>query len=201
MNYLYAAAESLLDLLDQAGWKSCLIGGLANLRWGEPRQTKDVDLSVATGWNREAELSDLLLSKYRLRIGDRDLALRTRVLLLCSADDVPLDVALGAIPFELDSIERSTPWRVQDKYRLRTCSAEDSIVHKVFAGRDRDWMDVEGVVRRQGSRLDLGLIRRELPPLLELKEAMDNLARFERIMVAARKPFRHLDPDKSEEGR
>lgn len=195
MNYLYAAAESLLDLLDQAGWKSCLIGGLANLRWGEPRQTKDVDLSVATGWNREEELADLLLSKYRLRIGDRDLALRARVLLLCSADDVPLDVALGAIPFELACIERSTPWLVLERYRLRTCSAEDLIVHKVFAGRDRDWLDVEGVVRRQGAGLNLDLIRRELPPLLELKDAADHLARFERLVAGLRIPFRHLPPE------
>lgn len=194
MNYLYAAAENLLDLLDQSGWKSCLIGGLANLRWGEPRQTKDVDLSVAAGWDREAELTDLLLNKYQLRIGNRALALRTRVLSLSSPDGVPLDVALGAIPFELASIGRSTPWRVQGKYRLRTCSAEDLIVHKVFAGRDRDWIDVKGVVHRQGGRLDLALIRRELPPLLELKGAMDNLGRFERIITASRKPFLHLDP-------
>lgn len=194
MNYLYAAAENLLNLLDQHGWASCLIGGLANLRWGEPRQTKDVDLSVATGWTREEQLVDLLLGKYRFRIGDRGLALRTRVLLLSSPDGVPLDVALGAIPFELASIQRATPWCVLDTYRLRTCSAEDLIVHKVFAGRDRDWMDVEGVVRRQGSRLDLSLIRQELPPLLELKEATDNLAHFERIVSESRKPFRHLDP-------
>lgn len=194
MNYLYAAAENLLDLLDQHGWASCLIGGLANLRWGEPRQTKDVDLSVATGWDREGQLVDLLEGPYRFRIGDRALALRTRVLLLSTPDGVPLDVALGAIPYELSSIRRATSWRVLDAYRLRTCSAEDLIVHKVFAGRDRDWMDVEGVVRRQGARLDLSLIRRELPPLLELKDAMDNLARFERIVVESQRPFRHLDP-------
>ncbi|HAB17861.1 MAG TPA: hypothetical protein PLX89_00100 [Verrucomicrobiota bacterium] len=199
MNYLYAAAESLLGLLDQKGWKSCIIGGLANLRWGEPRQTNDVDLSVATGWDREEELADLLLSQYRLRLGDRNLALRTRVLLLSNREDVPLDVALGAIPFELNCIGRSSPWRVQDKYRLRTCSAEDLIVHKVFAGRDRDWSDVGGVIRRQGAQLDLELIRRELPPLLELKEAMGNLDRFERMVVDSRKPFRHLGPDPAEE--
>jgi len=61
MNYLYAAAENLIALLDHQGWASCLIGGLANLRWSEPRQTKDVDLSVAAEWNREEPLVDLLL--------------------------------------------------------------------------------------------------------------------------------------------
>jgi len=198
MNYLYSAAESLLEFFHQNGWKSCLIGGLANLRWGEPRQTKDVDVSLAAGWGREDEIVDLLLTRYRFRMGERRVALRTRVLLLTTVDEVPLDVALGAIPFELESIERSSPWRVLDQFNLRTCSAEDLLVHKVFAGRDRDWMDIEGVVRRQGNRLDLDHIRREVRPLLELKDAISNLDRFERIVQAARKPFRHLDSSASE---
>lgn len=194
MNRLYAAAEDLLALFQENGWKACLIGGLANLRWGEPRLTKDVDVSLAAGWGREEEIADLLLSRYRLRLGSRDLALRTRVFLLSTPEEVPVDVALGAIPFELASIERSTEWTVLDRYRLRTCSAEDLIVHKVFAGRDRDWTDVRGIIYRQGARLDFDSIRRELPPLLELKEARENLARFERIVADSQKPFHHFDP-------
>jgi hypothetical protein len=61
---------------------------------------------------------------------------------------------------------------------LRTCCAEDLVVHKAFAGRSRDWGDAEGVLTRQHGKLNLPLIRRELQPLLELKgqpEAMDQL--------------------------
>ena len=68
-----------------------------------------------------------------------------------------------------------------DALILRTCSAEDLIVHKVFASRDRDWLDVEGVLLVQGERLDLKLVRYELNPLLELKEQMESLDRFERL--------------------
>jgi hypothetical protein len=52
------------------------------------------------------------------------------------------------------------------------------IIHKVFAGRDKDWGDVESVLIRQRIKLDLSLVRQELKPLLELKgqpEAMDKL--------------------------
>ncbi|HSM51812.1 MAG TPA: hypothetical protein VLA75_10450, partial [Thermoanaerobaculia bacterium] len=48
--------------------------------------------------------------------------------------------------------------------------AEDLIVFKAFAGRERDWLDIEGIVTRLGPRLDEGLVWRELLPLLELKE-------------------------------
>lgn len=47
--------------------------------------------------------------------------------------------------------------------------AEDLLVHKGFAGREKDWLDVEGIVLRQRSRLDIGLVEAELHPLLDLK--------------------------------
>ncbi len=45
-----------------------------------------------------------LLARFRPRRGDaRELALQTRVLLLEAHNDTPLDVALGAVPFEVNS--------------------------------------------------------------------------------------------------
>jgi len=38
---------------------------------------------------------------------------------------------------------------------LTTCSAEDLVVHKVFAGRGLDWGDVERVLIRQHGKLNL----------------------------------------------
>ncbi|MEX0777594.1 MAG: hypothetical protein WD042_17960 [Phycisphaeraceae bacterium] len=53
---------------------------------------------------------------------------------------------------------------------MRTCSAEDLIVFKAFADRDRDWLDVKGVLIRQQGKLNFEQIERELAPLVELKE-------------------------------
>jgi hypothetical protein len=90
--------------------------------------------------------------------------------LLRNSDGVPLDVALGALPFETRSVHRSSVWPVPGVDPLGTCGAEDLVVHKVFAGRDRDWADVRGIVDRQGARLDWELIESEPRLLLELKE-------------------------------
>ena len=38
------------------------------------------------------------------------------------------------------------------------------------AARDKDWADVTGILERQGSRLDLRLVREELQPLAEAKQ-------------------------------
>lgn len=53
---------------------------------------------------------------------------------------------------------------------LLTCSAEDLIVHKAFADRPQDWLDIDGVVARQGAALNRQQIWFELEPLVELKE-------------------------------
>ena len=41
---------------------------------------------------------------------------------------------------------------------------------KAFANRDKDWLDVDGVILRQAGQLDVPLIWQELDPLVELKE-------------------------------
>ncbi len=92
------------------------------------------------------------------------------MLLLRSEQDVGIDIVLGGLPFEARVIERSTPWSLGNARTLRTCSAEDLLVMKVFAARDKDWADVTSILERQGKKLDLGLIRTELHPLLEAKE-------------------------------
>jgi hypothetical protein len=179
MNPIFAAALELQEFLTAHRWRFCIIGGVALQRWGEPRLTQDVDLTLLTGFGTEAPYVDALLGRFRPRGDDaRAFALANRVLLLQSAAGIPLDIALGAMPFEERAVERATPYSVAPDVRLITCGAEDLIVFKVFAGRPQDWLDVEGIALRQGSQLNRGMIVSELTPLLVLKEdteAMDRL--------------------------
>jgi hypothetical protein len=164
-------------------WRFCFIGAIAVQRWGEPRLTQDVDLTVLSGFGPEAEFVDALLAAYRARIPDgREFALQHRVLLLEAPSGVPIDVSLGGIPFEERVIERSSAWDLGLAEPLATCSAEDLVVLKAFAGRDKDWLDVEGIVVRQGDRLKTAQVLRELEPLLELKEDVLSLARLQAIL-------------------
>lgn len=175
MNPLFATAEQVQRFCDEADWRFCFIGGLAVQRWGEPRLTRDVDLTLLTGFGGEDLFVDRLLERFESRVDDpQDFARRTRVLLLRSEDGVPIDIALGALPFEERSVERSSAWDVAGSRPLRTCGVEDLVVYKVFAGRDRDWADVRGILARQGPTLNAELIIAELSPLLDLKE--DELA-------------------------
>jgi Nucleotidyl transferase AbiEii toxin, Type IV TA system len=183
MNPLLEAADEVAGVCRKRSLRYCFIGGLAVLRWGEPRLTRDIDLTVIASFGAEEPVIDTLLDELAARVGQaREFALRHRTLLLRATNGIPVDVALGALPFEERAADRASPWQVLPGVQLLTCSAEDLVVHKVFAGRDRDWLDVEGIAARQGSELDRGLIDSELGPLLELKEATANLARLHAIL-------------------
>lgn len=185
MNPLFAAAAEIEEVCSSQGWRFCFIGGLAVLRWGEPRLTRDVDLTIVTAYGAEAPVVDDLLGRFAPRIEDaRAFALQNRVLLLMAGNDVPIDVALGALDFESRAVRRASPWSVGE-VALRTCSAEDLVVHKTFAGRDRDWLDIEGIIARQGETLDGELVRQELIPLLELKRSTGDLDRLHALLEAA----------------
>lgn len=149
----------------------CFIGGIAIQRWGEPRVTKDVDLTVFSGFKNEEKLIDLLCSKFPMRESNaKEFALANRVLLLKSPMGPGIDISLGGLPYEELLINRSSDFLFAPTITLRTCSAEDLIILKAFAARGRDWNDVETVIIRQKNQLDWIHIETYLAQLLELKE-------------------------------
>ncbi len=87
------AAAELQELCNKEQWKFCFIGGLALQRWGEPRETIDVDLTLLTGFGSEEKYIQTLLAAFNPRVDNAaDFALRNRVLLLRAASGVGLDM-------------------------------------------------------------------------------------------------------------
>jgi hypothetical protein len=129
-------------------------------------KTRDVDITLLTGLGGEESFVDPLLGQYRPRVADaRRFALAHRVVLVETASRIPIDISLAGLPFEARVIDRSSPFDVEAQTSLTTCSAEDLVVLKAFAGRIQDWLIV-----RQGRRFDRPLILAEPRPLLDLRE-------------------------------
>ena len=171
MNRIFSAALEIQEFCLQKKWRFCFIGAIAVQRWGEPRLTLDVDLTIVTGFGSEESYIDPLLERFPSRIPHgRRFALKNRVLLLKGGGDIPIDVALGAMPFEERAVDRASAFPIGSDISLTTCSAEDLVVFKAFASRDKDWLDIEGIVLRQAGKLDERLIWQELHPLVDLKQ-------------------------------
>lgn len=180
MTEVLRAAEALQSFCHARGWRFCFIGGIALLRWGEPRETIDADLTLLTGFGGEEPYVRELLGQFESRVPDgMEFALSNRVLLLRSASGVGLDVALGGLPFEESAVYRATTFEYLPKLSLITCTAEDLIVMKAFAARPKDWLDVEGIIVRQEGHLDWHYVDQYLRPLVELKDAPEILKELE----------------------
>ena len=181
MNQVIRAAADLQEFCQTGHWRFCFIGGLAVQRWGEPRETVDVDLTLLTGFGGEDTYVSALLGRFEPRVDDAAAFARVnRVLLLRARSGVGLDIALGGLPFEELAVQRSSVFTFPIDVPLRTCSAEDLVVLKAFADRPKDWVDVEGVIMRQSDTMDWSYIYAQLAPLVELKEAPEILEQLER---------------------
>lgn len=178
MTPVLSAAAEIQTFCQDEGWSFCLVGGLAVLRWGKPRTTQDVDLTLLTGFGAEESFVDKLLSHFESRRDDaKEFALRNRVLLLVTASGIGIDVALGGFPFEELAVRRATPFEFEPGLSLVTASAEDLVVMKAFAGRPMDWGDLQGILRAQ-PKLNWTYVVEQLAPLCELKDSPETVDRL-----------------------
>ncbi|HLC15109.1 MAG TPA: nucleotidyl transferase AbiEii/AbiGii toxin family protein [Thermodesulfovibrionia bacterium] len=183
MNGLFEAGLEVQQFMEHRKWAFCFIGAVAVLRWGQARMTMDIDLSLFADYGKETGYIDPLLSNFESRISNPvEFALKNRVLLLRASNKVSVDISLAALPFERRMIERSTLFQFAPDCPLLICSAEDLIVQKAFADRAKDWLDLEGIILRQGRALDVPYILESLEPLCMIKEAPEILDKLHRIL-------------------
>ena len=175
-------ALDLQNFCDGRGWNPCFIGGIAVQRWGQARVTRDVNITLPTGFGQEDSFIEPLLAQYAPRnAGAADFARRARVPLLRSPSGIGIDISLGALPFERLVVQRATPFEFAPGLDLRICSAEDLLVMKLFASREIDIRDAEGIAVRHDKTLDWGYIEDRLTPLAEAKEEPEILDHPTRI--------------------
>lgn len=180
---LFRAAQEIADFFKSQRWDYVFIGGLAVMRWGELRTTIDVDVTLLTRYQHEEECIVKILTQFTSRISDaKSFAIQHRVLLLKAKNGVAIDLTLAGLPFEEHMSERSSLYPFTEEYVIRTCSAEDLIVLKAFANREKDWLDIESIIICQKENLDYDTILSELIPLCEAKENLEIVDRLKKLI-------------------
>jgi Nucleotidyl transferase AbiEii toxin, Type IV TA system len=179
--------------LKKIGFDHFFIGGFAALRWGRPRQTQDLDLSIFLELGDEMKVIRKLLKQYQPRAKDSaQIAREGRVLTLVGPQKVPLDVGLASTEFERGALSRTSMWTLDTKTAVPTCSAEDLIIYKAFADRPIDWIDIRNVLMVNHGNLDWELIDDTLPELLELKEDLAPLRKLQKLKTEVRASLKQM---------
>lgn len=139
--------ESAL-LLKTAGIPYIVVGGQAVLLYGEPRFTRDIDITLGLDTDQRFRVMEAFkMSGFTPRPKDVDkFILETSVLPMEHLESgIRLDLIFSFSPFERTAIDRAHFIEL-DGVPIAFASVEDLIILKIFAGRSRDMEDVKTIV-------------------------------------------------------
>jgi hypothetical protein len=166
------------------GWY--VFGAQAALLYGSARLTADVDVTVALGEHRTEDLVERLrVHGFTLRVANPTFVNATRVLpVVHDRTGLPADIVLAGPGIEELFLERA---RLRDLGGLEVpvACAEDIVVMKVLAGREKDRGDVQAILAAQAPTLDVALIRSTLTLLEQALDQRDLLPAFEEAFARA----------------
>jgi predicted nucleotidyltransferase len=158
-----------------------LIGGIALQHWGEPRFTRDIDVTILVDSGAEEEVIKKILSNFSPRIKDAlGFALKNRICLVRSKNGYEVDISLGIPGYEEIVIKKAVECQIGG-VSVKICSAEDLIIHKVVAGRPQDITDIEGIILRQRKGLNIRYIRKWLRNFSSILEMPEMIEQFEKL--------------------
>lgn len=161
----------LATKLDEYHLPYMIIGGQAVLLYGEPRLTKDIDITLGV----DVEHLDVVLQMVA-ELGLRPLPddpsafINQTMVLPCiqATIGIRLDFIFSFSPYERQALQRVNRIPILG---VEVCfaSPEDIIIHKIFAGRPRDIEDARSILVRNHT-IDVDYIN---ACLSEFDKAMD----------------------------
>lgn len=140
--------KKLAQALDVAGIPYMVFGGQAVLLYGEPRLTRDIDITLGIDPSEPGPLLALIRQLgLRILVSDAEDFLRQTFVLpvLDPPSGVRIDFVFSLTRYERRAIDRAKLMAL-DEVQVRFVSVEDLIVQKIVAGRPRDLEDVKNVI-------------------------------------------------------
>jgi len=125
-----------------------VIGGQAVLLYGEPRLTKDIDITLGVGVRDLNKLKETISSLGLKILVERDEEFVERNMVLPTLDEksgIRVDFIFSFSPYERQAIERAKDIKL-GRSMVRFASLEDVVIHKVIAGRARDLEDIQSIL-------------------------------------------------------
>lgn len=178
--------EKVGSVLEKVGIPYMIIGGQAVLLHGEPRLTRDIDITLGISTEQiETFLPLIEAMDLKVLVDPHEFTMETMVLPCRDpGNDIRVDFIFSFSPYERQAIERACAVQLGEA-QVMFASVEDLIIHKVFLGRPRDIEDVKSVLIKN-PRADLGYIRRWLN---EFTDALHEpfIERFETLIREIKK--------------
>ena len=157
-----------------------IIGGQAVLLYGEPRLTRDIDLTLGVNADQLDEVL-AVVKEASLSPLPKDIDQFVRqTMVLPAADEasgIRVDFIFSFTPYESQAIGRAKQVTIKGQ-EVSFASPEDVIIHKIFAGRSRDMEDVRTILLKNPG-VDLEYTRKWLEEFDASSDEGNFLAAFE----------------------
>ena len=180
-----AALERLTRALNENGVGYALIGGIAVSLVAKPRFTADID---AVLWHLGDDFGSTLEALRSRGFESRsekplEFARRHRMLLLADADGVGIDLSLGALPFEEETVRNALRIEVVPGLEVRVARPEALVVMKALAARPRDLEDIRELLRMNPD-LDRKYVNKRLGEFADVLDSPDLVEQLKAIYKA-----------------
>src|SRR4030042_2829329 len=160
-----------------------IIGGQAVLLYGEPRLTRDIDITLGVGVDYIDKLL-IVVRELSLKPIPVDIESFVRQTMVLPAFDettgIRVDFIFSFTPYETEAIKRARRIKILEK-EVCFASPEDVIIHKIFAGRPRDIEDVKTIIPKNPG-IDIQYIKNWLKEIETSSDRKDFLKTFEEIL-------------------
>ena len=184
-----AALRAVIAALNEIPAPSMIIGGIAVIASGIPRETIDIDGTVL---GRSTTPEDVVKTferhAIRPRIPDALQFAHERQVLLLRHDPsgVTVEISFAWLPFEEKALGRAREMTLEGVV-ARIALPEDLIVYKAAAWRDRDRSDIERLLALHWGQIDLQRVRSLIGEIAEALDDAKRLDQFDAIVERARR--------------
>lgn len=160
-----------------------IIGGQAVLLYGEPRLTRDIDITLGITIDRLNELLSVVQELNLKPLPENIESFVRQSMVLPALDEttgIRVDFIFSFTPYETEAIQRAKKVTIMGQ-EVCFASVEDLIIHKIFAGRPRDIEDVRIIILKN-PEIDMKYIRDWLKKFDESSDKKDFSKTFEEIL-------------------
>lgn len=169
------ALQQVTRFLEDNGLRYAVVGGIALSCWNVSRFTHDIDIKLLVPNTEYAATRQLLRTEFPSKT--RENVPENMLIVAVSVNDVIVDFLLTLPGYEELIIERAVQQDLGE-FSIWVCTAEDLIIQKVVAGRDKDWPDVEALLIEQWHELDQHYVEEWLSQFAEALEIPELLSRY-----------------------
>lgn len=142
--------EAIAAAFDGHGIPYMIIGGQAVLVYGEPRLTKDIDITLGVGPDQLDEILAIARAQgWSILPQDPAEFVHRTMVLPCSdpSTGLRIDLVFSFSEYERQALNRIENVRVGSA-QVSFASLEDLVIHKIIAARPRDLEDVRGILAK-----------------------------------------------------